>query len=196
MKRAKLNILMVEDNLVNQKVLSKQLQKMGCVVHVAGDGTGALEWLRGSVYWRGDRKDPPIDDSRGLDELDIILMDIEMPIMDGLTCARLIRDYERDGLLTISPSLPPQDSALSASPIPSFSELEVIIDSGAPLDLCVSQPAADAFLTFVAEIEAERACLDLRIHSLQRQRDALKKWATQLRQVFDVSIKNSAGSAK
>jgi CheY-like chemotaxis protein len=49
-------------------------------------------------------------------------MDIEMPIMDGLTCARLIRDYEHQGLLALPP--PPSSprkrlSTCSISPIQS-----------------------------------------------------------------------------
>jgi CheY-like chemotaxis protein len=54
-------------------------------------------------------------------------MDIEMPIMDGLTCARLIRDYEHKGLLALPPppsSLRKRLSACSISPIHSKSPHE------------------------------------------------------------------------
>ncbi|PSN74729.1 hypothetical protein BS50DRAFT_479382 [Corynespora cassiicola Philippines] len=100
MKSAGINVLLVEDNLVNQKVLSKQLQKAGCNVSVAGNGLEALEWLKQTVYWRV-RK---LDGIQGPNKhkLDIILLDIEMPVMDGLTCARLIRNYEHQGLLATS----------------------------------------------------------------------------------------------
>jgi CheY-like chemotaxis protein len=102
MQTIRLNVLIVEDNLVNQKVLRKQLQKFGWNISVAGNGQEALEWLKDSVYWRNE-KDSSTTEHRH--ELDIILMDIEMPIMDGLTCARLIRDYEHQGLL-VAPSAP------------------------------------------------------------------------------------------
>ncbi|CAN9133276.1 unnamed protein product [Alternaria alternata] len=102
MQTIKLNVLIVEDNLVNQKVLRKQLQKFGWNISVAGNGQEALEWLKDSVYWRNEKDSSSTEDKH---ELDIILMDIEMPIMDGLTCARLIRDYEHQGLLA-APSAP------------------------------------------------------------------------------------------
>ena len=92
MQTIKLNVLIVEDNLVNQKVLRKQLQKFGWNISVAGNGQEALEWLKDSVYLRNEKDSSNTEDKH---ELDIILMDIEMPIMDGLTCARLIRDYAR-----------------------------------------------------------------------------------------------------
>jgi CheY-like chemotaxis protein len=100
MQTIKLHVLIVEDNLVNQKVLKKQLQKFGWHISVAGNGQEALEWLKDSVYWRNEKESP----AEKKHNLDIILMDIEMPIMDGLTCARLIRDYEHQGLLAAPPT--------------------------------------------------------------------------------------------
>lgn len=88
MKAANLHVLIVEDNLINQKVLKKQLQKLGWIVSVAGNGQEALDWLKGSVYWRGDEPDPgPSNTTDGSKHsgpkanLDIVLMDVEMPIM-------------------------------------------------------------------------------------------------------------------
>lgn len=116
MKGIILNVLIVEDNLVNQKVLRKQLQKFGWNISVAGNGQEALDWLRQSTYWRTDedkKRQGSNDDDTNKDttgesrhEVDIILMDIEMPIMDGLTCARTIRNLEDQGLLTSSPRPP------------------------------------------------------------------------------------------
>jgi CheY-like chemotaxis protein len=136
MRTAHLNVLLVEDNLVNQKVLSKQLQKAGCIVSVAGNGVEALEFLTASVYWRGGSKKrdtpneadtctAPPPELNLIHDLDIVLMDIEMPVMDGLTCARLIRNQEQQGLLgppSPTPLLSPQISSSPLSPIASFSE--------------------------------------------------------------------------
>ncbi|KAF1976420.1 hypothetical protein BU23DRAFT_630253, partial [Bimuria novae-zelandiae CBS 107.79] len=108
MKAASLNIPVVEDNLVNQNVLRKQLQKLGCNASVAGNGVEALKCLKSSVYWHGEHTErvpngPTLHPKRNLD---IVLMDIEMPVMDGLTCVRKIRAWETQGLLTSSPSRP------------------------------------------------------------------------------------------
>ncbi len=84
-----LKILIVEDNLVNQKVLSKQLRNMGCVVLVANHGGECLDRLKESTFWKGNGRD-------GL-EISVILMDQEMPVMDGLTCTKEIRKLEEKG---------------------------------------------------------------------------------------------------
>ncbi len=84
-----LKILIVEDNLVNQRVLQKQLRNLGCIVHVANHGGECLDRLRESTFWAG-------HEHHGL-ELSVILMDVEMPVMDGLTCAREIRELEASG---------------------------------------------------------------------------------------------------
>nr|POF17036.1 hybrid signal transduction histidine kinase k [Quercus suber] len=80
--------LIVEDNLVNQRVLQKQLKNLGVEVHLANHGGEALEKLKQSTYWH--------DAEQGL-ELGVVLMDQEMPVMDGLTCTRKIRELERQG---------------------------------------------------------------------------------------------------
>jgi PAS domain S-box-containing protein len=68
-------ILLAEDNLVNQKVTSQMLKKMGFDVDIAADGEEALaSWKR--------------------QEYDLILMDCHMPVMDGLQATRMIRMQE------------------------------------------------------------------------------------------------------
>jgi CheY-like chemotaxis protein len=81
-------ILVVEDNLVNQKVVAKQLRKSGHIVSVANHGEEALDILRRSEYWDG------ISDG---EKLSIILMDVEMPAMDGTTCVKEIRELQALG---------------------------------------------------------------------------------------------------
>lgn len=88
-----ISILLVEDNLVNQKVLSKQLQRLGYVVHIANHGMEALDFIETTRFWRA-------NDDAG-ESIDCVLMDWEMPVMDGLACTRAIREWEKQGLLTV-----------------------------------------------------------------------------------------------
>jgi PAS domain S-box-containing protein len=81
-----IHILVVEDNLINQKVLVSQLKKVGCTVHVANDGLEALAFLEKTHFLTKDGA-----------WLNVILMDLEMPNMDGLTCVREIRKMEDEG---------------------------------------------------------------------------------------------------
>ncbi|KAI4095128.1 MAG: hypothetical protein LQ344_001779 [Seirophora lacunosa] len=87
--KAGLRVLIVEDNLVNQRVLQRQLRNLGCTVRVANHGKECLGWLKESNFWAGHGKDAA--------DLGVILMDLEMPVMDGLTCAREIRKAQQAG---------------------------------------------------------------------------------------------------
>lgn len=85
----KLHILVVEDNLVNQKVLVRQLVKAGCSVSAVDNGQLALDYLEKTKFCKLDGA-----------ELSVVLMDLEMPVMDGLTCVRQIRKWQIDGRIT------------------------------------------------------------------------------------------------
>jgi CheY-like chemotaxis protein len=84
------HILVVEDNLVNQKVVSKQLRKSGHIVNVANHGEEALEFIRRSEFW---------DEVKGGERLNVVLMDLEMPVMDGITCVKKIREFQGMGMI-------------------------------------------------------------------------------------------------
>ncbi len=71
-----LRILLAEDNLVNQKLAVRILEKAGHTVEVADNGRLALEALEASVF-------------------DVILMDVQMPELGGLETTQAIRDNER-----------------------------------------------------------------------------------------------------
>lgn len=88
-----IHVLLVEDNLINQRVLANQLRSKGCRVSVANHGAEALDFLRKSKY----AASPDAEVEAHL--LDVILMDWEMPVMDGLTAVREIRRMQRERVL-------------------------------------------------------------------------------------------------
>ena len=66
-------ILLAEDNVVNQKVIARMLQKFKLSVDIASNGEEAVALAKSNVY-------------------PIILMDLGMPVMDGKTATKLIRE--------------------------------------------------------------------------------------------------------
>ncbi len=67
-----LDVLVAEDNPVNQTVISSILEKLGHQCTLAGDGKEAVELLRKGRF-------------------DLVLMDVQMPVMDGVTATKVIR---------------------------------------------------------------------------------------------------------
>ncbi len=81
MQRLNAHVLVVEDNTTNQKVAVHILRKLGCRTHAVANGHEAVEAFKSVPY-------------------DIILMDVQMPVMDGLIATGKIRELEK--------SLPPE----------------------------------------------------------------------------------------
>jgi signal transduction histidine kinase/CheY-like chemotaxis protein len=71
-------VLVAEDNLVNQKVAVRTLELLGCHAEVAENGALAIEALAQR-------------------EFDAVLMDCQMPVLDGFDATRQIREIERSG---------------------------------------------------------------------------------------------------
>ncbi|HEY0943394.1 MAG TPA: PAS domain-containing protein [Steroidobacter sp.] len=97
-------VLLVEDNAVNQKVAVRFLERMGCTVRVADNGVEAVRACEETTF-------------------DLVLMDLQMPVMDGITASQRIRERETgDG----RPNVP--IVALTANAM--ASQLERCMDAG------------------------------------------------------------------
>lgn len=81
-------ILLVEDSVMNQRVVSRQLSKLDHTVIIAQHGQEALEVLKTTSLWKNN-----IDGAH----LSFILMDVKMPVMGGATCASIIRSLQHEG---------------------------------------------------------------------------------------------------
>ncbi|MDX1982020.1 MAG: two-component regulator propeller domain-containing protein [Bryobacteraceae bacterium] len=115
-----LRILVAEDNLVNQKVVIRMLERLGYRADTVADGAEAVQAMSRTGY-------------------DLILMDMQMPHLDGLEASRRIRQDERLSQPIII--------ALTANARPE--DREACLNSG-----------MDAFLTKPIHIEALRGMLD------------------------------------
>lgn len=93
-----LSVLIVEDNLINQAILAKQLKQQGSKTHTANHGLEALKFLEVTKFWNG-KSSHAESAAPTPKDLSMILLDIEMPVMDGLTCVQEIRRLEREGLI-------------------------------------------------------------------------------------------------
>jgi len=71
------HLLIAEDNLVNQRVITAMVSRLGYSYDIVPDGAEAVEAARNGGY-------------------DVILMDVQMPRIDGVMATRLIREEERD----------------------------------------------------------------------------------------------------
>ncbi len=72
---SRVRILVAEDNAVNQKVVSHLLSKWSCGFDIFGNGKDAVDAFKSASY-------------------DVVLMDVQMPVLDGLAATRKIREHE------------------------------------------------------------------------------------------------------
>lgn len=79
-----IRVLLVEDNQVNQLVAVQMLEDLGCKVHVAVNGSVALEDIRTA-------------------EFDLVFMDCQMPVMDGYEATGRLRDMMKKGYISHIP---------------------------------------------------------------------------------------------
>ena len=98
------SVLLVDDNAVNQQVAAAILQKQGFMIDIANDGLQALMLFKSNRY-------------------DVVLMDCQMPIMDGFESTRNMRLYEVDNERSRTPII-----ALTANA--SEEDRQVCLESG------------------------------------------------------------------
>jgi CheY-like chemotaxis protein len=72
------NILIVEDDFSSKLYLNKLLEKSGAVIYNAGDGKEAFEIIMNNS------------------DIELILMDIQLPVLDGYTCTKMLRDAGKE----------------------------------------------------------------------------------------------------
>ena len=130
-----LRVLLVDDNAINQKVGRKILMRLGFEPTVVGSGEEAIDACRGDAF-------------------DIVLMDIEMPEMDGVTATRRIRE-------TLPAGETPYIVALTANAM--HSERETYLRSG--LDDYLSKPIDVEALS--ASLFAARRLRETRLGGLE-----------------------------
>jgi PAS domain S-box-containing protein len=78
-----IKVLLVEDNKINQVVALKFLHEWKCIVEIANNGLIALEMIEVGNY-------------------DVVLMDLQMPVMDGYTATRAIRENKNNKIKNIA----------------------------------------------------------------------------------------------
>ncbi|KAF8689718.1 His Kinase A (phosphoacceptor) domain, partial [Rhizoctonia solani] len=86
-----LHILITEDNKINQNVLARQMKRAGFTVVLASNGLEAIQAI--------DKADLQSNSEIRAETFDVVLMDLEMPVLDGFAATREIRRRESLGTL-------------------------------------------------------------------------------------------------
>jgi PAS domain S-box-containing protein len=134
----KLPILVAEDNIVNQQVAIGQLQKLGYRVDAVADGSEALEALKRIRY-------------------DVVLMDCQMPRLDGYETTRRIRQFEEDGIPPFDRNTPIRIIAMTAAVMPGDREKCFV----AGMDDYLSKPVGRNELKTALEQHKKKPSLDV-----------------------------------
>jgi signal transduction histidine kinase len=130
LNRLTLKVLVVEDNVVNQRVTAAQLQQLGCTTEIAQNGRAALAALAEGDY-------------------DLVLMDCHMPEMDGFEATAEIRRRERHAS---EPHRHLPILALTASAMAEDRDRCLAVG----MDGCVTKPtSSDALRTALAAVAVE-----------------------------------------
>ncbi|KAK3329717.1 histidine kinase group protein [Apodospora peruviana] len=79
-ERSNVHVLVVEDNAISQQIATKTIKKLGFQVTACWNGKEALEYVAAAK--EGSKRMP-----------DIILMDVQMPVIDGYRCTHLLRNH-------------------------------------------------------------------------------------------------------
>ena len=124
--RHKTVILAVEDNVVNQKVIQLMLAKLGHSVDIASNGQEALAALKNKSYA-------------------LVLMDEQMPVMDGFTATRFIRQGQAEG----APGFPPDLRIIAMTANAMIGDREACLNAG--MDDYISKPVKPELLRDMLE---------------------------------------------
>ncbi len=145
-------ILVAEDNIINQKLIKQILIKYGIEVELANNGLEAFEKIKDSHY-------------------DLILMDIQMPVMDGVEATHEIVNYEQEENLVHTPVV-----ALTANALKG--DRERFMEDG--LDEYLAKPIESSELLFILKkflnqsqnrISTEDETLNKEVETIEFQKD-------------------------
>jgi len=140
-------VLVAEDNIINQKLIKQILIKYGIEVDLAKNGLEAFDKLKGKKY-------------------DLILMDIQMPVMDGIEATQEILNYEKEENLEHTPIV-----ALTANALKG--DRERFMEQG--LDDYLSKPIESSELLFILKKFLKQKSQDDISTENQHQEEVIKE---------------------
>ena len=160
--------LVAEDNIINQKLIVNILKGFGLTVDVANNGLEAVE-KRKSVQ-----------------DYDLIFMDIQMPIMDGIEATKIIKKYEDENGLTTIPVI-----ALTANALKG--DRERLLKEG--LDEYISKPIEMAELLYILhKFIGHKSALNLKGLEKQQAKEEAKEAVPKVQQNITTEEKEKEGT--